>query len=55
MQLGKAIKEIRLSKRITQIELAHRINISTNAICQIEIGKTFPSKDTISKICIMYS
>ncbi len=51
MQLGKAIKEIRLNKRITQVELANRINISTNAICQIEKDKTFPSKDTITKIC----
>ncbi len=51
MDLGNAIKTLRKQKRITQKQLAELSEISTNALCSIETGQSFPSKATISKIC----
>ena len=51
MDLGKAIKEIRKRKGINQRELADKCGISSNSLCQIEVGNTFPQKSTIKKVC----
>ena len=51
MDIGTSIKELRKKKKITQKELAEMCNISTNSICSIEKGITFPSKNIISRIC----
>ncbi len=51
MDLGNAIKTLRKQKKITQKQLAELSEISTNALCSIETGQSFPSKATISKIC----
>ena len=51
MDIGNAVKIIRKKKNITQKELANLCEISTNAICSIENGVTFPSKNSITKIC----
>ena len=51
MNLGKAIKELRKHKGISQKELATRCGISTNAICSIENNTSFPAKSTFDKIC----
>ncbi len=51
MNIGQSIKRIRTEKGILQIELARKAEISTNALCQIEIGKVFPNKNTINSIC----
>lgn len=51
MNIGKAIKYIRQEKGILQVELARKADISTNALCQIEIGNVFPQKNTINSIC----
>ena len=48
MDLGNAIKTLRKQKKITQKQLSE---ISTNALCSIETGQSFPSKATISRIC----
>lgn len=51
MELGNAIREIRKKKGLSQKVLAEKCKISTNALCQAELGKTFPSKTTINTIC----
>jgi len=51
MDLGNAIKTLRRQKKITQKQLAELSEISTNALCSIETGQSFPSKATISRIC----
>ena len=51
MNIGQAIKYIRQEKDMLQIELARQAGISTNALCQIEIGNVFPQKNTINAIC----
>ena len=48
MDLGNAIKVLRKKKNISQRELAEMCNISANAMCNIESGKSFPGKETIN-------
>ena len=50
MNIGKAIKEVRKAKCIKQYELAEKCNISNNALCLIEKGKSNPSSSTLKKI-----
>lgn len=38
-------------REMTQKELAQRIGMSANALCAIELNRTFPAKETIVKIC----
>lgn len=51
MNIGDAIRSIRKAKGITQKELAEKCGISANALCAIEKSSSFPSKDSIEKIC----
>lgn len=51
MNIGEAIKEMRTDRRLSQKELAEKAAISQNALCNIEKGYSFPSKDTIKAIC----
>lgn len=51
MNIGEAIKEMRTDRVLSQKELAEMSGISQNALCNIEKGYSFPSKDTIKAIC----
>ena len=51
MDIGNAIKSIRARKKLTQKDLAAKCGISANALCSIEKNTSFPSKETINKIC----
>ena len=51
MNIGEAIKKMRASVGLSQKELAERAGISATAVCNIEKGHSFPSKDTIKAIC----
>ena len=48
--LGKNIKEVRKSLKITQEQLAEKIEVSTVFISQIESGARKPSLETVYKI-----
>lgn len=48
--LGKRIKDIRLSKKITQKELAHNANITDRYMSNIETGKCKTSIETVISI-----
>ena len=50
MNVGKAIQTLRKEKKITQVELSERANISQAALSQIENGKR-PGAKTMTKIC----
>jgi transcriptional regulator with XRE-family HTH domain len=51
MNIGEAIKEMRTDRGLSQKELAERAGISATAVCNIEKGHSFPSKETIKAIC----
>lgn len=48
---GKRLKNIRLSKNLTQENLAELININQRQISKIETGEHFPSANTLEKLC----
>jgi len=47
MNIGETIRSRRKSLGIKQKDFAVMIGISVNAICQIEIGNTYPNKRTL--------
>ncbi|MBL8031222.1 MAG: helix-turn-helix transcriptional regulator [Candidatus Doudnabacteria bacterium] len=47
---GKRIAEVRKSKKLTQSELAERVNMSVVAIAYIETGKRWVRLSTLDKI-----
>ena len=51
MDIGQAIKTLRLKYGMTQVQLAERCGMSTNAVCLLETGKVFPPKATVEKLC----
>ena len=48
--IGARIKEIRIGKRITQEQLAEKININPKYLSSIERGKENPTLDILIKI-----
>lgn len=51
MDVGLAIKTLRIKNGMTQTQLAERCGMSTNAVSIIETGKAFPPKATVEKLC----
>ena len=51
MNVGNAIKNLRKKRGISQKDLAQKCGLSANALCSIENSDSFPSKDSINKIC----
>lgn len=51
MDIGKTIISLRKQQGLSQKELANLTGISANALCSIEKGHSFPSKDVIEAIC----
>ena len=51
MDVGQAIKTLRIKQGMTQSQLADRIGMSTNAVCSMETGRTYPPKSTVEKLC----
>lgn len=50
MTLQDRMIEYRAKERITQVELAERVGISTQTLCSVERGIQEPSKITLAKI-----
>lgn len=50
METSKIIRELRLNKDMSQLDLAKYIGISQSAIAKIEIGKNEPTASTLKKI-----
>ena len=53
MKLGEQIKLMRKKKGFSQKQLAKELGISANAMCSIENGKAWPSRDTMKDICLL--
>lgn len=50
-KIGEAIKEFRLSRGLTQSQLAEEAGISTSLLSKIEINNKEPTLSTLLKIC----
>lgn len=51
-QLGARIKELRRVRGLSQIQLAGKIDIDFKHLSRIEVGKSYPSMDTLEKIAV---
>ena len=49
-RLGNNLKQIRIEKDITQIEIAKRLNVDRSFISNIENGKNNPTLSTITSL-----
>lgn len=54
MDIGQAIKKLRMEHNMTQTQLAERCGMSTTAVCSLETGRTYPPKGTIEKLCEVF-
>lgn len=50
MDIGTQIKELRKAKKMTQVELAARAEISRSYLADVEAGRYNPSLETLSKL-----
>jgi len=48
--LGARIKELRKVKKLSQDKLSEKITIDPKHLSRIEVGKSYPSLDTLEKI-----
>ena len=48
--LGKRVKELRKAKGLTQDKLSEQLNIDQKQLSRIEVGKSFPSFDTLENL-----
>ncbi|ARN92620.1 transcriptional regulator [Levilactobacillus brevis] len=48
---GDRLKAVRKSKRLTQLDLSKRLEVSKGTISAYEQGLSFPSLETFVKIC----
>jgi transcriptional regulator with XRE-family HTH domain len=51
-KLGSRIRELRLARRLSQVELAHLTGISQGTLSGIEKGKKGPSWGTFDKLAV---
>ena len=50
LRFGKRVKELRRERKLTQAQLAERVELSINYISQIETGEASPTFETIVKL-----
>lgn len=51
MDIGQAIKKLRMERNMTQDQLSASVGVSINAISQWELGKNIPQKSSIERLC----
>lgn len=51
MNLGNAIMTLRKEQKMSRVKLAERSNLSITALYNIENNLSFPSKETIDRLC----
>ena len=52
--IGKKIKILRITKDLTQIQLAEMLNVKSYTISDIERGRTEPDINIIQKLCVIF-
>ena len=50
MQIAMKIKQVRLKKRLTQLDLAEKAGVTTNTLARIERGESKASVKTLEKL-----
>lgn len=51
--LGRRIKELRKTRNMSQDQLAEKVDIDPKHLSRIEVGKGYPSLDTLESIALV--
>ena len=51
VKIGKFIAELRKEKKLTQMELAEKLNITDRAVSKWECGKSLPDSSVMTELC----
>lgn len=54
-QLGSKIKRLRLKHKLTQEQLAEKMQIAPRTLCGIENGENFVKAETLAKLCEVFN
>lgn len=49
--LNERIKDVRLTRKLSQTDFAKKISVSRSAVCKMESGENSPSEQTIKLMC----
>lgn len=55
MEIGKIIKELRLEQKLTQTELAKKLNTTQDTISLWELGKSFPDIQSLINLSKIFN
>ena len=55
MEIGKRIRNFRISNNLTQAQLAESLDISTNFVSEVETGKKNISLEILCRLCQSYN
>lgn len=55
MNIGKLIKELRIEMKITQTELAKKLNTTQDTISLWELGKSYPDIFSLVKLSKIFN
>lgn len=54
MEFKERLKELRVAKGLSQMQLAHAVGLSQSAIAKWELGKTGPTASAIIKLAAFF-
>jgi len=54
VEVSKRLKELRLSHKLTQADVAEQIHVSRPTYTEYELGKKRPSLETLVKLADLY-
>ncbi|WP_086349523.1 helix-turn-helix domain-containing protein [Candidatus Enterococcus clewellii] len=54
IEIGTKIKELRISKKLSQKELAEFLNVTPQAVSKWELNKSYPDIDTLVKLSRLF-
>ncbi len=54
MNIGKHIKELRTIYKLTQTQLAEKLNTTQDTISLWELGKSYPDIQNLVKLCELF-
>lgn len=54
LQLGEVVRRLRTERGLTQLQLAHALNVSPQAVSRWENGSTYPDITLLPEIAIFF-
>ena len=52
---GIRLRELRIKKKLSQAQVAKRLNVTNSTICSYEANTRFPSTDMITQLALFYN